>query len=224
MKITRQVKKFKDEEYKEFQVKLLPQIKADTIIGVKPSDLRIITGALKGTPMEEDFMTEIPHEYFEENLIHAMLISEESDFAKCMTKLEYFLPTIENWAVCDQIDPPVFRKHKAELVPYLYKWLDSENEYIARFSVNMFTEHFLGEDFKPEYLEKLAAFRTDKYYVNMALADFFATAAMRQWDDAFLYFELGKLDPWINNRAIQLAKEKHRVSDEQYEALLKFKE
>ena len=223
IKITRQLKKFQDEDHKAFQQNLLPNMDPKKIIGVPPGKLRLIAGALRDTPIAEEFKSELPHDLLEENLVHAIMISEEPEFLKCMTDLENFISSVDNWLVCDTIDPAVFKKHKGELFPYVYKWLDSEHEFTARLAVSMMTEHFLGEEYKPEFLVKLSGMTSDKYYVNMALSEFFASALAKHWDDAFNYFEMGKLDPWINNRAIQFAKEKHRISEEQYEMLLKCK-
>ena len=223
IKITRQLKKFQDEETKIFQQNLLPNIDPKNIIGVPMGKLRLIAGALRGTPIEEEFKSELPHALLEENLVHAFMISEEPNFSKCMIDIENFLPSVDNWLVCDSIEPAVFKKHKGELVAYIYQWLDSEHEFTARFAINMLTSLFMGEEYKPEYVAKLASKKSEQYYVNMALAEFFATALSRHWDDVFVYFEMGKLDPWINNRAIQFAKDKHRISEEQFEALSKCK-
>ena len=223
MNIVKQLKEFQDTDYRSFQIKLMPSVSPQSIIGVRTPDLRMITRALAGTPMAEEYLSELPHEYFEENQVHAFLISEEKDFGKCIELLEEFLPFIDNWATCDQLSPKVFKKHKKELVPYIYKWIDSDATYTMRFAIGMLMEHFLGDDFSTEYLDKVAEIRTDKYYVNMMTAWFFATALSKQWDATLPYIQNERLDDWTHNRTIQKAKESTRLTGGQKEFLQRLK-
>ena len=223
MNIVKQLKEFQDTDYRSFQIKLMPSVSPQSIIGVRTPDLRMMTRALAGTPMAEEYLSELPHEYFEENQVHAFLISEEKDFGKCIELLEEFLPFIDNWATCDQLSPKVFKKHKKELVPYIYKWIDSGVTYTMRFGIGMLMEHFLGDDFSTEYLDKVAEIRTDKYYVNMMTAWFFATALSKQWDATLPYIQNERLDDWTHNRTIQKAKESTRLTGGQKEFLQRLK-
>ena len=223
MNIVKQLKEFQDTDYRSFQIKLMPSVSPQSIIGVRTPDLRMMTRALAGTPMAEEYLSELPHEYFEENQVHAFLISEEKDFEKCIELLEEFLPFIDNWATCDQLSPKVFKKHKKELVPYIYKWIDSGVTYTMRFGIGMLMEHFLGDDFSTEYLDKVAEIRTDKYYVNMMTAWFFATALSKQWDATLPYIQNERLDDWTHNRTIQKAKESTRLTGGQKEFLQRLK-
>lgn len=223
MNIVKQLKEFQDTDYRSFQIKLMPSVSPQSIIGVRTPDLRMMTRALAGTPMAEEYLSELPHEYFEENQVHAFLISEEKDFGKCIELLEEFLPFIDNWATCDQLSPKVFKKHKKELVPYIYKWIDSDATYTMRFGIGMLMEHFLGDDFSTEYLDKVAEIRTDKYYVNMMTAWFFATALSKQWDATLPYIQNERLDDWTHNRTIQKAKESTRLTGGQKEFLQRLK-
>ena len=63
----------------------------------------------------EDFSHDLPHKYFDEDQLHAFIISEMKDYEKCMEEIEKFLPYVDNWATCDQMSPKVFKKHKSEL-------------------------------------------------------------------------------------------------------------
>lgn len=209
----------KDETYAEFQRKLIPNIEAETIIGVRTPVLRKMAKELKNDVRAGDFLNELPHNCFEENQLHGFLISEISDFQSCVKEIEKFLPYIDNWATCDQTSPKIFKKHKAELLPYIQKWLKSGHTYTVRFAIGMQMQHFLDEDFCPEYLEWVAGVNSEEYYIRMEIAWYMATALAKQWKTAITYLENHRLEPWVHNKSIQKARESRRITTEQKELL-----
>lgn len=217
--ITDLLRENSDEQYAEFQSRLIPTVSADTIIGVRTPVLRKLTKDLKKDARSADFLRELPHKYFDENQLHGFLISEIKDFGECVAELERFLPNIDNWATCDQTSPKCFKKHKAELLPFIKKWLKSEHVYTVRFAIGMLMQHYLDEDFKPEYAELVAGVRSEEYYINMEIAWYMATALAKQWDAVIPYLEQSKLDTWTHNRTIQKARESYRITPEQKEYL-----
>ena len=170
-----------------------------------------------------DFLSSLPHKYFDENQLHAFLISEQKDFDKCVSLLEEFLPYIDNWATCDQLSPKIFKKNREKLLPLIEKWLSSSKTYTIRFAVGMLMQHFLDSDFNPSYLEKVAEIRSEEYYVNMMIAWYFATALAKQYEASLPYIERKKLAPWTHNKAIQKAIESYRITKEQKEYLKSLK-
>ena len=211
--------KLQDIKYRDFQKKLIPTIDPETVIGVRTPQLRKLAKQLRGTPEAEAFLKEIPHKYFDENQLHAFLISEEKDYDKCIDRVEDFLPYIDNWATCDQLSPKVFKKHKGELLLCIYRWLESEHTYTVRFAIGMLMQHFLDDDFEPAYADMVAGIRSDEYYVNMMIAWYFATALAKQYETAVSYLETQRLDVWTHNKAIQKARESYRITPEQKEYL-----
>jgi 3-methyladenine DNA glycosylase AlkD len=210
-----QLKENQDEKYAQFQRKLLPTVDPAKIIGVRTPVLRKIAKLFKKNEECTVFLRELPHTYFEENLLHGIIISEITDFQSCIQQLEQFLPYVDNWAVCDQTAPKVFKKHKEELLPYIRKWLTSEHVYTVRFAIGMLMQHFLDDDFKQEYLDMVTGIKSDEYYINMEIAWYMATALAKQWETAIPYLETKKMDRWVHNRTIQKAIESLRITDEQ---------
>ena len=210
-----------DKEYALFQAKLTPTINPELFIGVRVPACRALAKDLYKNDTEEvkRFLSKLPHKYYDENMLHGLLISEIKDFDLCISKLEAFLPFVDNWAVCDIMSPKCFKKHKSDLLPEIKRWTESRQEYTIRFGLEMLMSHFLDDDFKPEYLKIAAAVRSDKYYVNMMIAWFFATALAKQWDSTIGYIEGKKLDVWVHNKSIQKARESNRISDEQKQYL-----
>lgn len=205
----------KDEKYKEFQKKLIPTVDENTVIGVRTPVLRKYAKDVSGTPGAVIFMQTLPHEYYEENNLHGMLIETMKDYDECIAYLDEFLPYVDNWATCDLISPRVFKKHKDELLVKIKEWMASDRVYTIRFGMEMLMTHFLDEDSKPEYLGMAADVHSEEYYVNMMIAWFFATALAKQYEASLPYIENHCMDRWTHNKTIQKAIESYRITDEQ---------
>ena len=215
MNIQERLFELQDRNYAEFQVKLTPGVPKETFIGVRVPAVRKLAQELTKEWDCSAFLSQLPHKYYDENLLHGLLVSEIKDYNKCIEELERFLPYVDNWAVCDIMSPKIFKKHKKELLPFIKAWTKSSEEYTIRFGLEMLMSHFLDDDFKPEHLAIAASIHSDKYYVNMMIAWFFATALAKQWDSVIGYIEGDKLDEWVHNKTIQKARESNRISDEQ---------
>ena len=209
----------RDEKFAAFQARLIPNVSPERIIGVRTPALRKLAKTLRGSGEAEEFLKALPHDFFEENNLHAFLLCEMKDFDACVQAVEDFLPYVDNWATCDQMSPGVFHKNKQALLPYIRCWIASERCYTRRFGTGMLMSHFLDEDFREEYLRLVSDKRSEEYYVNMMIAWYFATALAKQYKAALPYIEERRLDPWVHNKTIQKALESFRVSDEQKKLL-----
>ena len=208
-----------DLKYREMQKKIIPGIDPDSIIGVRTPQLRAYAKKLSGRDDISEFLNDLPHRYFDENQLHAFIISGIKDFDRCMDEVSAFLPYVDNWATCDQMSPKVFRKNRAALLDAVHTWIDSGDTYSVRFAVGMLMEHFLNEDFDLVYPKIVADIRSDKYYINMMIAWYFATALAKQYDAVLPFIEEKRLDVWTHNKAIQKSVESYRITDEQKEYL-----
>ncbi|WP_026528684.1 DNA alkylation repair protein [Butyrivibrio sp. VCD2006] len=204
-----------DIKYRDFQVKLIPGYVPDSMIGVRTPELRKLAKEFSKREDIDEFLNDLPHQYFDESQLHAFIISGMKDYDSCMEKLCAFLPYVDNWATCDQMSPKVFKKHRSELLLKINEWLKSEETYTIRFAVGMLMEHFLDEDFDISYPELVAGLRSDEYYVNMMIAWYFATALAKQYEAVIPFIENKRLDPWTHNKAIQKSIESYRIIDEQ---------
>ena len=204
-----------DTDYKAFHEKLIPTVPHETVIGIRTPVLRRFAAEYAKTPDAADFLASLPHDYYEENNLHAFLIEKIGDYAKALAALESFLPYIDNWATCDAFSPKVFAKHTDELLPHIRAWIASDEIYTVRYGLGTLMRYYLDEHFKPEYLLLAASVRSEEYYVNMMISWLFATALAKQYDAALQILLEHKLDVWTHNKAIQKARESFRVSDEQ---------
>lgn len=207
--------KMQDIKYKEFHQKLMPTIPSDRVIGIQIPKLRAYAKEIAGSKEAEKFLKELPHEYYEENNLHAFLIERYSGYQQCIEAVEEFLPYVDNWATCDSLRPKVFKKNKEKLMVQIEQWLVSEHPYTVRFGIEALMVFYLDEDFKEEYPEKVAAVSSEEYYVKMMVAWYFATALAKQYDATVPYLQQQRLEPWTHNKAIQKAIESRRISPEE---------
>lgn len=210
---------YKDKEYGDFQVKLTPGIERENIIGVRVPYIRKLAKELAKDKDLSLFLDELPHKYYDENMLHSAIISELKDYDECIRRIEQFLPYVDNWAVCDTLLPKIFKKEKHTLLQKASEWMDSEKEYAIRYGLGIIMRYYLDEDFKQEYLDKPAGIISDKYYINMMNAWLFATALSKQWESTIPYITENKLDIWVHNKTIQKARESYRITDEKKEYL-----
>lgn len=208
-----------DKSYRDFQSKLIPTIPVETIIGVRIPALRKLAKEYGKDPESVEFLKQLPHTYYDENILHALLVAEITDYEVCVKEVECFLPYVDNWAVCDIFSPKLFRKNRDRLIDKIKEWAASEHPYTCRFGMEMLMTHFLDEDFRVEYLEIPATVHSEEYYVNMMIAWFYATALAKQWDATIGYIEDQRLDTWTHNKTIQKARESYRITPEQKEYL-----
>ena len=201
----------RDEEYRRFQAGLIPGIAPETMIGVRTPALRSLAKQLYRSGEYTGFLAELPHRFFDENQLHAFILSEMRDFEACIAETCRFLPYVDNWATCDQLSPRVFKKSRRQLLEYIRAWLESGQTYTVRFAIGMLMSHFLEADFDPEYLRMVSQVRSGEYYVRMMVAWYFATALAKQYDAALPCIEEHWLEPWTHNKAIQKCIESNRI-------------
>ncbi len=208
-----------DTVYGDFSAKLIPNVSRDCFIGVRTPQLRKIAKDMVKSGQYKDFISYLPHKYFEENQLHAFILSEIRDFDMVLKEIERFLPFVNNWATCDQMSPRVFNKNLGVVEKYVRKWIRSKDVYTVRFAIKTLMQYWLDSEFDIKYTDMVANIKSKEYYINMMRAWYFATAIAKQFDEILPYFQRGKLDEWTRLRAIQKACESFRVSNEHKEIL-----
>ena len=206
-----------DTKYRDFHRSLVPGMPEDYIIGVRMPALRQLA---KDTDAE-GLIAELPHHYYEENQLHAIVLSGMKDYERCLAEVERFLPYVNNWATCDGLRPRCFAKHSDALLPHVRRWLKSKHEYTVRFGIGMLEAYYLDEAFHKEHLRWVAAINREEYYIRMMQAWYFATALAKQWESSLPL--IPTLPDWVRRKAIQKACESFRVNDEHKKILRNIK-
>ncbi len=208
-----------DQKYRDFTLPLMPTVDEKTFIGVR---LPVIKKYAKELDEEarKEFINSLPHQYHEENMLHASILSNIKDYDEFIRNVDTFLPYVSNWGVCDTLCNKHLNKHKDKLIKEIYKWLKSQELYRVRYAVKCLMNYYLGEDFKEEHIQRVAEVKLDDYYVKMMIAWYLATGLAKNYDDFIKPIENHVFDVFTHNKAIQKAVESFRVSDE-HKAYLK---
>ncbi len=217
------LKELADDKYKEFQSALIPHVPEDKIIGVRIPILRRLAKDMIKNGIADDFISRLPHDYYDEDNLHAFIIAEIRDFDKLMYEIERFIPYIDNWATCDSLRPKAIKNDARKAIEYCRKWMLCEEEFVARFGIEMLMIYFSDEYFDFEDAERIAEIKNEKYYVKMMIAWYLATMLSKRWDSIISIFESKSLDKFVHNKAVQKSVESLRLSAEQKAYLKKLK-
>ena len=214
----------RDEDFRAFTLPLIPGVAPERVIGVRTPELRKLAKKIQNEPDAEAFLRTLPHDYYEENNLHGLLLCARRDFDETVRGLDAFLPFTDNWATCDLLRPVSFTKNRPRLRKEIDRWLASSHVYTARFGIEMLMTHFLDADFDPRDLARVAAIRTEAYYLRMMQAWYFATALAKQWEAALPILQGRALEPWTRRKSIQKALESFRVPEQHKQILRKLRD
>ena len=139
-----------DLKYRDFHAKLMPTVEKESVIGVRVPVLRTYAKKFGKTEEAKQFLKILPHQYYEENNLHGLLIEQIKDYELCIEELERFLPHIDNWATCDSPLPKCFDKNKEDILERAKKWIAADTTYVKRYGMGVMMRLFLDEDFKEE--------------------------------------------------------------------------
>lgn len=209
----------KEDKYRAFQCALMPGVDAQRVLGVRTPLLRKIVREMVRNGEAEAFLSALPHAFYEENNLHALLVMEIKDEERLFEELNRFLPFVDNWATCDMLRPPLLKKIPERTRQEIRKWMRSGEPYAVRFGLEMLMMHFLKEHFDESVLQEAAAIASEEYYVKMMQAWFFATALAERYDEALPFLQKGILEEWVRRKALQKARESLRMSEKQKEKL-----
>lgn len=221
-----------DPEFRSFHIKLIPTVKPERVLGVRTPAVRALAKEIMSEPDDcRAFLDDLPHGFYDEDQLHAVIISSMRDVCQAMTELEKFLPYVDNWATCDILSPSCFKKDPKTLrdfcydtlVPFRSSNVAPDMVYTVRFAVNMLMKFFLGdrlERWMPDTVASLVCtednerFPRADYYLDMGAAWYFATALAYNHDDILPYLsERGRLRDTVRRMAVRKSIESYRIDD-----------
>lgn len=208
-----QLYSLRDPQYKSFHCALMPTVPQDKVLGIRIPVLRKFAKKLNMGEANR-FLEALPHRFYEEDNLHALLINNLRDYGAAVTALERFLPFVDNWATCDLLSPKAFSCRPEGLEGKIKNWISSNREFTVRFGIGMLLKFYLDEGFREEHLQWVGSITSDAYYIRMMIAWYFATALAKQYTSAIRWVEERKLPLWIHNKTIQKAVESYRISAE----------
>ncbi len=203
-----------DLQYRDFQSKLMPTVDKEKIIGVRTPFLRKYAKELFKSGEYQEFLSDLPHKYYEEDNLHGFLLEQISDADECILRLDEFLHFVDNWATCDGIKPRCFKKNPDKALMAAYRWIDGKEIYVVRFGIGVLMNYFLDGNFDERFCERVASVHSGEYYINMMCGWYFATALAKQYDTAIVYLRDRRLDETVHKITVRKAIESFRISEE----------
>ena len=216
-KVLKQLYEMQDLKYKEFDSSLCPNV--DNIIGVQVPKLRGIAKKLVKEDKKEYLELE-NIEYYEEKVIQGLMIGMSNLTIEDTKKyLEKFIPKIDSWAVCDIVcsSLKLSKKYQKEMWEFLEIYIKSDKEFEIRFVVVMYLDYFLNDEYIDRVIKNISKIKSDKYYVQMAIAWLLAESFIKQKEKTKEYLKNNKLDNFTHNKVIQKIIDSYRVSQEEKE-------
>ena len=211
----------KDEEYRKFTLKLIPNIEENKVIGVRAPKLReIIKKELKNIESKEKYLNQlIEFKYFEEYNIYMYILEKEKDLNIAINRIKEILPFIDNWATCDISLPKVFKKYPKEVYRFAKECINSDKPFIKRYGIGLLLSNRLYD-----YTDLVINSKdNDEYYVKMVKAWYLSMALVYNYEKTIKYFEEKKIDKWVHNKALQKAIESRQIDINVKEYLRKLK-
>lgn len=221
-KILDLLKKNIDLKYKDFTASLIPNIDGDFVLGVRIPVIRKIE-KMMSSEERKAFLKELPHKYLEENILHSVIVSNIKDIDDCIYELERFLDYVDNWSVCDTLICKSLRKDLNKTFEFVKKCLKSKSTYRVRFGFVCMLRYFVNDEYVVKCNEIAYKYKSDEYYINMAIAWYFSYALIYEYDKTIGIFENKLLDKWVHNKSIQKAIESYRISRDRKEYLKKLR-
>ena len=191
-----------------------PKASEENVLGVEIQSVRSIAAELCGTPEAQEFLRELPHTYYEEYLLHAFLIDKCEDFDTVIREVELLLPHLDSWALIDLLSPRIFLEAKDRLLPFIDKWMASDKPLVIGYGVLMLMRHYLDDDSKAEYVERVEGVGENDLYAGMMISWYMATSIAKQYFVTVNYPEDKKLISWARKAAITRALDIRRISKE----------
>ncbi|MCQ2462716.1 MAG: hypothetical protein MJ177_04835 [Clostridia bacterium] len=133
--------------------KRLKDVDRDKVIGTPINTLYMIAKQLRQKNTVFRFLSVLPHEYHEENDLHAIAVSGIHNEKKCRDAVNAFLPYIDNCETCDLLNPSVFRKRRDRLYEALPDYLASDEKFTVRFALNMLTGNLTDDDLYMDFFD-----------------------------------------------------------------------
>lgn len=229
------LKRNQEEEYRKFNQKMIVNIDKDKILGVRIKYINDLVKELskkKNENIKEKFLKNLPHKYNEENILHMKLITKIKDFEETIKEINRFSKYLDNWSVIDIVKISSLdniknienKKIEEEiLIKNIEKYIKSNNEHIQRLGIILLMKYFSKDNFKEKYLEKILELKTDKYYVQMAIAWYIQVLALNNYEKLKMFFEKDFIENPIKKMSIQKISDSLKISKEKKEYFKSFR-
>lgn len=210
-----------DLKYKNFHSKL---ILSNNLIGIKTPILKMIAKNIS----KGDYKTFIKlnkHEYYEETIIHGLIIGYLKDFKETIELLYEFIPYVNNWAINDIIcaNMKIFKKHQEEGFNIIKKHIKSNNPFQIRIGIVLLLDFYINDKYIDEIFKIVNNIKNDNYYVKMANAWLLSICYIKYKEKTYEFLLNNNLDKFTFNKTISKICDSKRVDIKDKEKLKKIR-
>ncbi len=224
-KVDESLREMADEKYREFHSRLIPGVET-VLYGVRVPDLRKLARQLTKEDWREFVELTKDSSVYEFNMLCGMVCAlAKCDFEEKLEYVEKFIPSINNWAVCDIVcgDLKDVKDHQERMYEFIMPYLESQKEYEVRFAVVILMQYFVTDKYINDVLKIYDDIRHKGYYVKMAVAWGISICYVKYRDITLEYLASCNLDDFTYNKSVQKMIESFRVSREDKEMLRSMK-
>ena len=196
------------------------------VIGVRVPDLRRLARGLAPGMSAVDIseLLTAQNESFDYVLLCGLLITHARlDDQTTIDLTKQYLPCVDSWAHIDTFIEKKRRFAGEVWWDFALECLQNEDEFTVRYGVISLMTNFLDESHINQVFAALRNVKHDGYYVKMALAWLYATAAVHFFELTLAELENEHIDAWTHNKAYQKMRESRRFTPEQQAVISKKK-
>ncbi len=217
-----------NEEYAKFNKRIVNTQKS--VLGVRVPDLRKLAKKIVKNSSVKDMMnylSKLDSHAFEQVLLFGLMIVnstgviEDEDLIDLVSK---YLDLADSWAEVDIFASKRKRKNKNSWWNFALDCLDSEDEFVVRYGLVDIMGNYLTEEYIEDIFTKLRLIKHKGYYVKMAMAWLYATAAVNFYQQTLEEIKNSNIDLWVKKKALQKMLESRQLSLEQKEEIKKLRD
>ncbi len=208
--ILNKLKKYQDLKYLEFNKKIIKS--NQQMIGVRVPILRKLAKDLNFT----NFLKNYKGNLYEETLIYGISLSNLHDIKEIKKHLLLYSTEIKDWSQCDipANNLKIIKKNQQYFIAPIEKMLNSNKEFEIRFALVLLLFHYI-DDNNIDYILNIAInLKTDKYYINMALAWLLCECFIKYREKTISYISSEHLSKFVLNKTISKINDSYRASKE----------
>lgn len=224
-KVDESLREMADEKYREFHSRLIPGVES-IFYGVRVPALRKLARQLVKGDWRGFVELTKDSSVYEFNMLCGMVCAlAKCDFEEKLEYVKKFIPSIDNWAVCDIVcgDLKDVKNNRERMYEFVLPYLKSQNEYEVRFAVVILMQYFVIDEYINDVLKNYDDIRHKGYYVKMAVAWGISICFVKYRNITLEYLASCNLDDFTYNKSVQKMIESFRVSREDKEMLRSMK-
>jgi len=162
---------------------------------------------------------------FTNTSINGSIICKIKDFELMVKYLDKYIDKCDNWATCDLLKFPITPKNKEQFFALSKKYIHSSKPFVRRAGITILFKLVDDDQYIDQIFEILNSFQNEQeYYVNMVNAWLFAECFTKQREKTLKFLKSHQLNKFTINKGISKCRDSFRVSAEDKEMLLQYRQ